>query len=95
MPLAALLLSACLGSGVITITTPTTYSIGGTINGLSGTAMLQNNGGDNLTLSTNGNFVFATNINDSAAYQRECTHAACRTNLLGQHWSGHGGWNQC
>jgi hypothetical protein len=79
MPLAALLLSACLGSSVITITTPTTYSIGGTINGLSGTVVLQNNGGDNLTLSTNGNFVFATNINDTAAY-----HVSVLTQPAGQ-----------
>ena len=49
--------------------TPTTYSIGGTVSGLSGTGLvLQNNGGDNLTVNSNGAFTFATKVNSGAAY---------------------------
>jgi hypothetical protein len=49
--------------------TTTTYSIGGTVSGLSGTGLvLQNNGGDNLTVNSNGAFTFATKVNSSGAY---------------------------
>ncbi|MDH4200039.1 MAG: hypothetical protein OEV66_06630, partial [Spirochaetia bacterium] len=50
-------------------------TIGGTISGLSLGAMpprtgimLQNNGGDNLTIATNGNFVFTTAMYDLQTY---------------------------
>jgi hypothetical protein len=42
--------------------------VGGAVTGLSGTVVLQNNGGDNLSLTTNGNFVFATKIAKDTAY---------------------------
>ncbi|MCL5666257.1 MAG: hypothetical protein M1383_00570 [Patescibacteria group bacterium] len=45
-----------------------TYTIGGTISGLTGTLVLQNNGGDNLSTTTNGSFVFATAITNGSAY---------------------------
>jgi 6-phosphogluconolactonase len=49
--------------------TPTTYSIGGTLSGLSGTGLvLQDNGGDNLAVNSNGAFTFATKLNSGAAY---------------------------
>jgi len=49
-------------------TTPT-YSVGGTVSGLSGTGLvLQDNGGDNLAVSGNGAFTFATKVNSGAAY---------------------------
>jgi N-acetylneuraminic acid mutarotase len=51
-----------------TTTPPPTYSIGGTIAGLSGTVVLQNNGGDNLTLSSNGSFAFDVTLQPDAAY---------------------------
>jgi hypothetical protein len=35
-------------------------TIGGTVSGLTGTVVLQNNGGDNLSVSANGPFTFAT-----------------------------------
>ena len=44
------------------------YTVGGAVSGLSGTAVLQNNSGDNLTVSTNGSFTFATAVADGAAY---------------------------
>ncbi|MGA8706680.1 MAG: kelch repeat-containing protein [Steroidobacteraceae bacterium] len=47
---------------------PPTYSIGGTLAGLSGTIVLQNNGGDNLSLSNNGTFAFDITLQPKAAY---------------------------
>lgn len=44
------------------------YTVGGTVSGLSGTVVLQNNSGDNLTISTNGYFTFASAISDGGAY---------------------------
>ncbi len=44
-------------------TAPVTYTIGGTVSGLSGTGLvLQNNGGDNLAIASNGAFTFVTAI---------------------------------
>jgi sugar lactone lactonase YvrE len=48
--------------------TYTTYTIGGTLSGLSGTVTLQDNGGDDLPLSANGSFTFATPVNNNGAY---------------------------
>ncbi len=66
------------GSGVIggaNITNVTvacsanTYSIGGTVSGLSGSGLvLQNNGGDDLALSVNGPFLFASAVADGAGF---------------------------
>jgi hypothetical protein len=44
------------------------YTIGGTVSGLSGTLVLQNNGADDLSLTANGSFTFATRIADGEAY---------------------------
>jgi 6-phosphogluconolactonase (cycloisomerase 2 family) len=54
----------------VTITCTTNlYSIGGVVSGLDGTAlMLQDNGGDNLTVTANGNFTFATKIPSNMTY---------------------------
>lgn len=45
-----------------------TYTIGGTVSGLSGTFTLQNNGGDSLVLTADGAFVFATPVASSSSY---------------------------
>jgi hypothetical protein len=46
-----------------------TYSIGGTVSGLSGSGLvLRNNGGDNLSISASGTFTFATKIASGATY---------------------------
>src|SRR6185369_12634822 len=45
-----------------------TYSIGGSVSGLSGTVVLQDNGGDDLSVSGNGAFTFATKLPAGAAY---------------------------
>jgi len=44
------------------------YTLGGAVNGLSGTVVLQNNGGDNLTRNSNGGFTFATPVASGAPY---------------------------
>jgi len=50
-------------------TVSTTYTIGGTVSGLSGSGLvLQNNGGNNLSVSTNGSFTFTTPIASGANY---------------------------
>jgi 6-phosphogluconolactonase len=50
-------------------TAPATYTIGGTVSGLTGSGLvLQINGGDDLAISANSNFVFATPIANGASY---------------------------
>ncbi len=44
------------------------YTIGGTVSGLSGTVVLQNNGGDDLTITADGAFTFSTALTDGAGY---------------------------
>lgn len=39
-----------------------TYTVGGTVNGLSGTLVLQNNGTNDTTLTTNGSFTFSSPV---------------------------------
>ena len=50
-----------VGAGVSRRLRPT-YSVGGTVSGLSGTVVLQDNGGDDLTVTANGSFTFATKL---------------------------------
>ena len=45
-----------------------TYTIGGTVTGLTGTLVLQNNGGDDLVIGASGSFTFSTSIPDTNAY---------------------------
>jgi hypothetical protein len=47
---------------------PTTFTIGGTLSGLTGTVVLQNNGGNNLSVSANGGFTFANTVTSGSAY---------------------------
>ena len=48
---------------------PSSYSIGGTVSGLSGTVVLRDNGGDDLSVSSNGAFTFAGQLGDGSAYK--------------------------
>ena len=64
--LLAALLAGCGGGG--SDSGATTYSVGGTISGLDGTLVLQNNGGDNLSRSTNGAFNFGTRLPAGSAH---------------------------
>lgn len=60
-------LSSC-GSSYSTPTT-TTYTIGGMVSGLSGTGLvLQDNGGNSLSVTTNGNFTFTTAVASGGGY---------------------------
>ena len=53
----------------VTVTCATnTHTIGGTVTGLNGNMVLQDNGGDNLTVSTNGSFTFATAVAEGNLY---------------------------
>jgi hypothetical protein len=53
----------------VTVTCTTNrYTVGGTVTGLSGTVVLQNNLTDNRTITTNGTFTFATSIASGQPY---------------------------
>lgn len=43
-------------------------SLGGQVSGLNGSVILQNNGADNLVLTSNGNFTFATQLEAGARF---------------------------
>lgn len=49
--------------------TTNTYTVGGSISGLSGSVVLQDNGADNLTVSASGSFTFAAKVASGAGYQ--------------------------
>jgi hypothetical protein len=44
------------------------YTVGGNVSGLNGTLVLQDNGGDNLTITQNGAFTFGTPIGYANGY---------------------------
>ena len=67
-------------------TSGTTYSVGGTVSGLSGTVVLQDNGGDNLSVTASGSFTFATALASGAAYS-----VTVKTNPSGQACTVSGG----
>ena len=68
LPFIVLNLSLIAGCGGGGSGGPSTVTIGGTLSGLTGTVVLQNNAGDNLSLSANGPFTFQTPLNTGAAY---------------------------
>ena len=51
------------------VTAPATYSVGGTVSGLTGTAVLQDNGGNDLSVSANGPFTFSTGLRSPAVVE--------------------------
>src|SRR5690242_965725 len=57
----------------------TSFTVGGTVSGLSGTVVLQDNGGDNLSVTANGSYTFATTGTSGAAYS-----VTVKTNPSGQ-----------
>jgi hypothetical protein len=61
------------------LNTAGTYSVGGNVSGLSGTVVLQDNGGDYLSVSAAGPFTFATDLANGAAY-----NVTVQTNPSGQ-----------
>jgi len=67
--LLSLLLTACGSRYGNSSTPPATYTIGGIVSGLSGTGLvLQNNGGNNLSISADGTFTFTAPVGSGAAY---------------------------
>lgn len=62
--------SQSVGNVVVSVTCSTgTLSIGGSISGLAGSGLvLQDNGGDNLTITANGNFTFVTLLAGGQTY---------------------------
>jgi hypothetical protein len=69
-------LTACGGGGESGSVTPPppppppapTYTVGGTVGGLSGTLVLQNNAGNDLSVAANGMFTFSTALVGGASY---------------------------
>ncbi|MFA5248731.1 MAG: fibronectin type III domain-containing protein [Patescibacteria group bacterium] len=53
---------------VFTTLTPTTYTVGGTISGLSGTVVIQNNSSDDISTTTSGAFTFSTSLDEGDNY---------------------------
>lgn len=71
------LLSACGGGGGGDSTAPPAppppppppqYSVGGTVTGLTGSLVLQNNGGDDLTVTADGSFEFGSTLANGSGY---------------------------
>lgn len=63
-----LAMTACGGGGGGT-PAPSTYTVGGSVSGLTGSGLvLRNNGADNLTISANGGFTFATALASASSY---------------------------
>lgn len=69
---ASVFLSACGGGGGYdggsNPMPGSSFSIGGTVSGLTGTVVLQNNGADNLSISASGPFTFANRLGNGASY---------------------------
>lgn len=64
---------------VVVTCAPATYTIGGTVSGLTGILVLQDNGGDDLLVDADGAFTFATALAAGAPYA-----VTVRTQPLGQ-----------
>ncbi len=63
------LASHVAGEGIhVTVGAATSYSVGGSVSGLMGNLVLQNNGADDLNLSANGVFTFASALANGSAY---------------------------
>jgi len=70
LTLVLLALAACGGSGGGSEPpAKNTYAISGTVSGLTGSGLtLQNNGGNDLSITADGNFSFSTKLNDADSY---------------------------
>ena len=76
----ALVVTGCKGT-TTNGTTANAFSVSGVVSGLSGTLVLQNNGGDDLSITSNGTFAFASRVPDNTPYsvsiKTEPTGQAC------------------
>lgn len=52
----------------VSVSCVNTHSIGGSVSGLDGTLVLQNNGGDDLELTADGSFTFPTRLDKGAPF---------------------------
>jgi serine protease len=57
-----------IGGGGSTPPSTSGYAVGGSVTGMRGTLVLQNNDGDDLTVSADGTFTFSTRLGNRAAY---------------------------
>jgi hypothetical protein len=71
--------SANVTNVAVTCANKATYTVGGAVSGLSGTVVLQDNGGDDLSVTANGSFAFATALAGGAGYA-----VTVKTNPSGQ-----------
>jgi hypothetical protein len=55
-------------TNVAVVCSTNTFSVGGTVSGLLGSLVLQDNGGDALTISASGTFTFATPVAQGSTY---------------------------
>ena len=55
-------------TNVSVVCSTNTYSVGGTVSGLSGTVVMQDNGADPIPVGTDGPFTFDTQIAEGSAY---------------------------
>jgi hypothetical protein len=60
--------SANVTNVTVACTTNPTFNVGGTVSGLTGTVVLRNNGGDDLSVSADGSFTFAAKVPSGASY---------------------------
>ena len=87
------------GSNVGNVTvscTTNSYSVGGTVSGLVGSVVLQNNGSNTTTISTSGTstFSFSTLINQGSGYSVSIsTQPATQTCVLANNTGTMGGSN--
>jgi hypothetical protein len=65
--LGSLVLTLACSNGGPTIISPV-FRVGGTVSGLDGTLVLQNNGGDDLTVTADGSFAFSTRLSTGDGY---------------------------
>lgn len=96
LPFVLATLAACGGGGGggAAPPAPPTYTIGGTVSGLGAgkSVVLQNNSGDNFTVSADGAFTFTASLANSAAYAvtvltqpalQTCTIASASGTVIG------------
>ncbi len=62
------------------------YTVGGTVSGLSGTLVLENNGSDALTINANGTFTFPNALPPRKCLCSDNTKSASHSNMYGEQW---------
>ena len=78
-------------TAVVVTCSSQTFTVGGTLSGLLGNVVLQNNGADDLTLTANGAFTFATKVVSGQRYAVTVKSAARGRDLPGGRRPGHHG----